>query len=544
MPRIILPILILSVLSPIGYSWQIDFIDVANTGRFNSMVFDQNGLPLISYSENASPFQPEHLKLAVFNGTTWQIAVIDPELGAGFHNSLSLDSDGNPHIAYAFGGYGTNDLRYAHYTGSEWVIQTVDSPGDVGTYASIAVDSLNHPHISYYDNTNKALKYAYHDGHTWRIFSVESFQPTDSETGWTSIKTDKNDNPHIIYHDGGLCLLKYACWNGTNWDITIVDDVDAGMYGVSLALDTNQSPCIAYYDDASLKYASYESNIWQIAVVDTVQNDFTGLQPSLVLNSQGNPCISYEQEFNRVLKYACFQNSEWHISVVAAPISIVYYTSSLALDEDDNPHISFCYEAYRLAFAHHDQVGVELAYFTAQPAPAGGISLGWQTSSSTQGIVGFNLYRAVQSKSPKSDWAKLNSAPITGSNPYTYIDSSTGLGANYTYRLTSINAVGKEDVLGTANGTTQEIPTQFAITSIHPNPVANLLTCSYIQPAMGEVTFTIYDLSGRIVAESSQNLACGEGDAYLNTGSFANGVYTLRASSSNTILTKRFVVNH
>ena len=533
----------LSSFIPKGYGWQIDIIGDSNTGRYNSMVLDQNNLPHISYSENAFPLDPEYLKIAYYDGTGWQTAVIDSQVGTGNYNSLVLDSDGNPHVAYVLYELFNCDLKYAHYTGTTWIIQTVDSPGDVGGFTSLAIDNSNHPHISYFDNTNKTLKYAYHDGHIWHIMVVEDFNPTESSTAYTSIKVDSENHPHIAYHHAGLCHLKYAYWDGSSWNISNVDGVDSGSYGVSLVLDKNDIPHIAFYDDASLKHAEYSDNQWQVATVDSTPNDFTGLQPSLALNSQGNPCISYEQEYNRALKYAYYANSQWHISVVASPISNVYYESSLALDENDNPHISFCYDGYRLAYAHHDQIGVELAYFTAQPVQAGGIRLGWQTSSSLQGITGFNLYRTTQSRSAKSDWIKLNSVPITGSNPYTFMDPFTRANMNYTYKLTSINASGKEDELGTASGTAQEPPTQFAITSIYPNPATNLLTCSYIQPSLGEVTFTIYDLSGRVVSESHQNLASGEGDAMLEVGSLADGVYILKAKEGSHIISKRFVVN-
>jgi hypothetical protein len=84
---------------------------------------------------------------------------VDSAGAAGWHTSITLDSNNYPHISY-LKDYPACDLMYAKWNGSSWEIETVDSGRTVGLYTSIALDSNNYPHISYYDHTNKALKYA------------------------------------------------------------------------------------------------------------------------------------------------------------------------------------------------------------------------------------------------------------------------------------------------------------------------------------------------------------------------------------------------
>ena len=59
----------------------------------------------------------------------------------GWSNSIDLDSDGNPHIAYF--DWSSDDLEYAYCSAScnssaSWIIETLDSADQVGEYPSIS----------------------------------------------------------------------------------------------------------------------------------------------------------------------------------------------------------------------------------------------------------------------------------------------------------------------------------------------------------------------------------------------------------------------
>jgi len=133
----------------------------------------------------------------------WHIETVDG--GIGGHTSISLDSNGYPHISYFDE---TNyDLKYAYFDGSSWQIETVDSEGYVGIYTSLSLDSGDYPHISYRDETNYDLKYAYFDGSSWQIETVDS----EGNVGMsTSLFLDSGDYPHISYYDYTNGYLKYA----------------------------------------------------------------------------------------------------------------------------------------------------------------------------------------------------------------------------------------------------------------------------------------------------------------------------------------------
>jgi cysteine-rich repeat protein len=98
---------------------------------------------------------------------------------------------------------------------------------------------------------------------------------------------------------------------------------------------------------------------WQIETVDSV--DDVGTHTSLVLDSDDHPHISYYDSSSYDLKYARFDGSNWHIEV-AANAGNSGETTSLALDSNERPHIAYHYDNHwanpirnhQLRYAHFD----------------------------------------------------------------------------------------------------------------------------------------------------------------------------------------------
>jgi len=139
-----------------------------------------------------------------------------------------------------------------------------------------------------------------------------------------------------------LCLI-VPVFAG-EWANEVVDsEGDVGRYS-SLALDSSDNPHISYFDQTNcdLKYACWGGFNWQMETVDSVGH--VGWYTSLALDSAGNPHISYYDATFGNLKYARWDGSSWQIETVDGLISkqsnVGYYTS-LALDSSDYPHISY-----------------------------------------------------------------------------------------------------------------------------------------------------------------------------------------------------------
>jgi hypothetical protein len=115
------------------------------------------------------------------------------------------------------------------------------------------------------------------------------------------------------------------------WWIQLVDSTDNVGYYSSIALDSNGNPHIAYSDTSNwnLKYASWSGSEWAIQLVDSLERvtTFTSMAPSLAIDSNGNPHISYIDDENANLKYASWTGSAWSIQTVDSQGNMGGYTS-------------------------------------------------------------------------------------------------------------------------------------------------------------------------------------------------------------------------
>ncbi|MCL5278136.1 MAG: hypothetical protein M1517_10255 [Deltaproteobacteria bacterium] len=142
-----------------------------------------------------------------------------------------------------------------------------------------------------------------------------------------------------------------------------IDSSDDTGYFTSLAMDGNDNPWIAYYDNTAgaLKLAHYNGASFVTEVVD--DSGSTGWYPSLVLDARGEPHITYYDAKDHVLKYAYKTQQGWVIQTIN-DLNIGGYGeySSLKLDVGGNPH--FCYISHvlndELRYGFIDSQGVLL----------------------------------------------------------------------------------------------------------------------------------------------------------------------------------------
>ncbi|WP_300426116.1 chitobiase/beta-hexosaminidase C-terminal domain-containing protein [Methanobacterium sp.] len=225
-----------------------DLITNIDVSYVNLVLYNDN--PQISFFHNTE----ERLKYAYLNGTTWVIENVTPTPTGGHWNSLALNSNGNPRIAfYDYYSSTTGILKYAKRTPTGiWQIETVDDSGDVGVWCSLVIDSLGAPHISYNANLNGgALKYAYYSETRWIIEVVDSLDSLASK-----LILDPAGNPRIVYQDVLTSNLKYAYKEGSTWIINNVNTLDGAGHWLSLTCDSLGVPYVSYMSaNSRLGYA-------------------------------------------------------------------------------------------------------------------------------------------------------------------------------------------------------------------------------------------------------------------------------------------------
>ncbi len=241
-----------------------------------------------------------------------------------------------------------------------------------GARTSLKLDANGNPKASYLQVDSYDLKYTYWDGSQWQIVTVDSA----GKTGYfASLALTSLGNPRISYYssedssNNPTGNLRYAycntsCNDPTNWGIVTVDSTgDVGGH-TSIVLNSSGNPRISYYDftNGDLKYAycdvnCYISTNWTKVAVDSTGN--VGEYTSIALDSSGNPRISYYDYLNGDLKYAycdsgCNNPSNWIKITVDSTMDVGGYTS-IALDSSGKPRISYYdFENLDLKYAYCD----------------------------------------------------------------------------------------------------------------------------------------------------------------------------------------------
>jgi len=271
----------------------------------------------------------------------WAISPVDGGTGnqaASAPLSMALDHAGRPHIAYG----SASGLRYASWTGFSWQYETIDSAAWLSYPISLKLDKNESPHVAYGDEQNEDLKYARKDGGSWTVEVVDSY----GDVGyWTSLALDSLGQPHITYHNvsnsGANSTLKYAVRDNGTWKVETLWELGSynyGYFGLSLALNSTDSPRIAFTGWGHISYAHLEGASWRIETVQEIPGQ-TGDAPSMVLDSQENPHIS----FSRVtptgrLEYATRGPLGWVTQTVELDRGTY---SGIALDSQNRPHIAY-----------------------------------------------------------------------------------------------------------------------------------------------------------------------------------------------------------
>ena len=328
-------------------SWNIQTVEYwGDNGTGNSIALDSLGRVHISYLEFDYLTRIYYLKYAFWDGNAWQRQSLAQNGDLPGKTSLVLDSNDRPHICYTYSRLGYPAvLGYAKWNGSAWESLAVD----YGASGSLSLDNYDRPHISYsypyfiiINNVRVSrsdLKYAYWNGQDWQTQTIEYGGRIGEES---SLALDGQMCPHIAYRDFGVVSgqLKYAAWNGFAWQIQIVDNQGDAGKNPSLALDSVDRPCISYAGgDLSLKYASYNGATWQIQTVEASVAQYS-LPNSLALGQDDRPHISYQNNGLSILKYAVWDGSGWRIEIVDSSNKPGSY-NSLALDSGNRPHISY-----------------------------------------------------------------------------------------------------------------------------------------------------------------------------------------------------------
>jgi hypothetical protein len=85
---------------------------------------------------------------------------------------------------------------------------------------------------------------------------------------------------------------------------------------------------------------------------------------------------------------------------------------------------------------------------------------------------------------------------------------------------------------------------KFALIDVKPNPANNDITFNYFVPTNSIVGFTITDMIGRTIENSSISAIKGLNTNRVNVSNYANGIYFLTIDNDGKKLTKKISISH
>jgi hypothetical protein len=275
----------------------------------------------------------------------WSTETVDKN---GLSTSIAVDKNGDLHLSYLAAG-----VKYAFrpVNSDHWFTMDIGSAGGFAQLPTkLALDSQGDPSICF---TPSSMKLASFDGHKWNTQEIDPGSGTIMFTCSLAVASD--GTPHVIwYHygnpDGGFYLhLKYAVLEKGAWMARTVDfEGQTGKWN-SMVLDSQGNPHVTYdaFNKGEMKYAYWNGKDWVSSVVDSPDispaDTFShGMGNSLVLTRDGKAQISYETEDS--LKYAWQKGDSWKLDTVdkvALTGGWVGFRTRQALDPQGHPHIVY-----------------------------------------------------------------------------------------------------------------------------------------------------------------------------------------------------------
>jgi len=260
-----------------------------DAGRSPSVQLDKDGNPAVAYllykpvlkkGEIPPPIkpgdpQPPSVMLATLSNGIWTRTSVTPQKTApasgtateiadkngyalpGVTASLALDAQGKHHVVWAT----PSGLFYS--TDAAGSFGTPDKiTGSASFGGSVAVAADGAVWASFY--SGGSLKVARGTGGKWTVDEVQTNAgPAATPATVTAVGVNAKGDPIVAYGDHGKTMVATPSRGG--WKIDTVPG--QGGYGVSLALDKDGNPHLAYYDSAGGVHGaqSIGGKPWEVA---------------------------------------------------------------------------------------------------------------------------------------------------------------------------------------------------------------------------------------------------------------------------------------
>ena len=323
------------------------------------------GRSMILYATGPRRNESFPLKFAVGpqSDGSFDIETVDPtDRKISAFGDLAVSDKGRAQVCYLSGIFASQTfVKYAVRKKDGWHNEVVDpTPGTELT--AIALDSRGRPVVAYTKGATE-MRIATKGAGGWTNAPVVS-----AHVEALDLVIDADDNPLIAYvaRDEflGTSALWFASYDGSTWSTEEIGPVSTqGIeFGVKLVLDPAGNPTMAYPVDTpvrGMQYTYLAASGWETELISS--GDLW--QPSLALDSAGQPHVSFYLATTGALRYAARTGpNHWAVQTVAdnkSPSVRIGRLSSIDFDAKDRGHISY--------YVGREFGGVELRLATSTP---------------------------------------------------------------------------------------------------------------------------------------------------------------------------------
>ena len=272
---------------------------------------DNNNTAHLSW-HNHNQSDPNHASISS-EGVINNYRIDTPGNHNGWDSSLAVDSRNYIHMS-SVDPNALASLEYSIFDGFGWSYEKVGNSDSFmyGLNTSIVVDANFNPHIIYCNASDWTgsgqLRYAKKNSGTWQITTIIEGQ---NRGRFPSIEMDSDERLHVAWLDleesanSGATIqadVKYAVQSGNQWDTETVAQLNQAQVGfsdarksVSITIDKNNNPHLAYADKQTISYAYKSNGSWTTQTILTSDTDLYKGLAVLRLNSRDQPVIVFWQ---------------------------------------------------------------------------------------------------------------------------------------------------------------------------------------------------------------------------------------------------------
>ncbi len=223
--------------------------------------------------------------------------------------------------------------------GQSWQFFEVDD----GVKPALKLDSKDIPNISFMLEAQ-----AGYIRHAVFNESILIFDISEISIGYfygpLDLAIDTNDMPHINYHNHTFQDQVHFYLTDIGWIEDRIMDPGHDGWDNSIQIDANNNVHTSSIDPSGfggdgVEYAYLDGSNWQVEAIGSGPIMYANTT-SLALDKQGNPHITYYNDGTQDLMYATKDMGNWSITIVDSAGDVGQF-SSLVLDSLDVPYISY-----------------------------------------------------------------------------------------------------------------------------------------------------------------------------------------------------------